>query len=217
MISLNTKKRIFTSLILFTVIFLIYYSKIFLVLSLLILSVVSLLEFFNISKRLFNSFLYKSLANILFILFISFFSIMFFYFSSFLHLKTILFSLLLGCVASDIGGYLVGKTFKGPKLTKISPNKTVSGSVGSIIFTCLTFSLIIFFFTNNLNLSLIMVGFLTSISCQIGDLFFSYLKRKVKIKDTGNFLPGHGGILDRVDGILFGIPFGFLSLVLIFQ
>ena len=62
-----------------------------------------------------------------------------------------------------------------------------------------------------------MVGFFTSISCQIGDLFFSYLKRKVKIKDTGNFLPGHGGILDRVDGILFGIPFGFLSLVLIFQ
>ena len=217
MISSNTKKRIFTSLILFTGIFLIYHSKIFLVLSLLILSVVSLLEFFNIIKRLFNNYLYKSLANILFILFISFFSIMFFYFSSFFHLKIILFSLLFGCVASDIGGYLVGKTLKGPKLTKISPNKTVSGSVGSIIFTCLTFSLIIFFFTNNLNLNLLFVGFFTSISCQIGDLFFSYLKRKVKIKDTGNFLPGHGGILDRVDGILFGIPCGFLSLILIFQ
>ena len=57
---------------------------------------------------------------------------------------------------------------------------------------------------------------ITSISCQLGDLFFSYLKRKAKVKDSGNFLPGHGGVLDRLDGILLGIPFGFLTLTLIF-
>ena len=216
MISANTKKRIWTSFFLLILISLIFTSKLILTLSLIILGVLSLLEFFNITQKLFKNIIYKIITNTCFILFISFICFMFFYFSMFFQLKIILFSLLLGCVASDIGGYIIGKNIKGPKLTKISPNKTISGAIGSVFFACITLSLSIFFFTNNFNLYILITGFFTSLFCQIGDLFISYLKRKIKIKDTGNILPGHGGILDRIDGILFGIPFGFLSLIFIF-
>ena len=60
-----------------------------------------------------------------------------------------------------------------------------------------------------------LIGILISFACQLGDLLFSYLKRRVRLKDTGNFLPGHGGVLDRIDGTLIGIPFGFLIMGLI--
>ena len=98
-------------------------------------------------------------------------------------------------------------------MTKISPKKTYSGALGSIILCTFSISILFFFLINNLNFKTILIGVMTSISCQFGDLFFSYLKRKAKIKDTGNFLPGHGGVLDRVDGILLGIPVGFLTLI----
>ena len=65
-------------------------------------------------------------------------------------------------------------------------------------------------------LTIVTISIVTSISCQIGDLFFSYLKRKAKLKDTGNFLPGHGGVLDRLDGIFFGLPSGFISLIIFY-
>tara|TARA_X000001036_G_C20234529_1_gene625354 strand:- start:201 stop:626 length:426 start_codon:yes stop_codon:yes gene_type:complete len=140
---------------------------------------------------------------------------MFFFFSNFLQLKIILFSLLLGCAASDIGGFVFGKLFKGPKLTKISPNKTISGAVGSIIFTSLAVSMSLFYFTKTFNYLILILCILISVSCQCGDLFFSFLKRKANVKDTGNFIPGHGGVLDRLDGILVGIPIGFFILTLI--
>tara|TARA_B100000123_G_C25692536_1_gene411506 strand:- start:359 stop:748 length:390 start_codon:yes stop_codon:yes gene_type:complete len=123
-----------------------------------------------------------------------------------------LFILLFGCIGSDIGGYIFGKTFKGPKLTSISPNKTISGSIGSFIFTFLIVGILMFYFTGKFNLKIFILSFFTSLACQIGDLFFSFLKRKAKVKDTGNILPGHGGALDRLDGIFFGIPAGFLTL-----
>tara|TARA_B100001093_G_C26615790_1_gene922263 strand:- start:419 stop:844 length:426 start_codon:yes stop_codon:yes gene_type:complete len=141
---------------------------------------------------------------------------MFFFFSNVLQLKIILYSLLIGCVASDIGGFVFGKLFNGPKLTKISPNKTISGAIGSIIFTSLAISISIFYFTKNFNYLILIICIITSVACQIGDLFFSFLKRKAKIKDTGNFLPGHGGVLDRLDGILFGVPIGIYALTLIY-
>ena len=141
---------------------------------------------------------------------------MFFFFSNFFQLKIILFSLLLGCVASDIGGFVFGKLFKGPKLTKISPNKTISGAIGSIIFTSLIISTSLFYFTKNFNYLILIICIVTSLACQIGDLFFSLLKRKAKMKDTGNFFPGHGGVLDRLDGILFGLPTGIYALTLIY-
>ena len=111
---------------------------------------------------------------------------------------------------------MFGKIFKGPKLTKISPNKTIAGSLGSFTLASLTTLSLIFLETNIVNFSIFLIGLITSFFCQLGDLFFSFLKRKAKLKDTGNFLPGHGGILDRLDGIFFGVPFGFITLTLIF-
>tara|TARA_B100000787_G_scaffold159610_1_gene137904 strand:- start:115 stop:540 length:426 start_codon:yes stop_codon:yes gene_type:complete len=121
----------------------------------------------------------------------------------------IIYSLLV-CISSDIGGLLFGKIFKGPKLTKISPNKTISGAIGSFVFSII---LIPIFINNLINLSLekfILITFFISISSQIGDLFISFLKRKAKVKNTGDVLPGHGGFLDRIDGILLGLPTGIL-------
>ena len=101
-------------------------------------------------------------------------------------------------------------------MTKISPHKTISGSLGSIILSIIILSYLIYYFTNNFEIKMFIVGLLTSISCQLGDLFFSLLKRKSKIKDTGNILPGHGGVLDRVDGILLGLPLGFITMIIIY-
>ena len=113
---------------------------------------------------------------------------------------------------SDIGGLVIGRIFKGRKLTRISPKKTISGSMGSFIFSL---SLIPFFIQNLPDISLYLIIFITiliSLSSQIGDLFISYLKRNAKVKNTSNLLPGHGGVLDRIDGIIFSIPVGFLTL-----
>jgi len=124
--------------------------------------------------------------------------------------------ILLICVFSDIGGYIIGKSIGGKKLTKISPNKTVSGSVGSFIFSI--FPIFFFYFYNDIvysiNINLVLLSLLTSFICQSGDILISYFKRKSKVKDTGSILPGHGGMLDRIDGIIFGVPFGLILLLL---
>ena len=116
------------------------------------------------------------------------------------------------CISSDVGGFVFGKLFKGPKLTKISPNKTYSGMIGSFFLSLISALL----YTNyydlvywTYNVLLIAVILISSIS-QIGDLTVSYFKRKSKIKNTGKILPGHGGLLDRIDGMLFAIPFAFI-------
>ena len=211
----NLKNRIFTSFVLFFLTSLIFFFNSILIYSLIIITVISIIEFLSISKKIIKSRLYLYPLNIIFILYIFTFSIMFFFFSSFPHLKVILFILLLGCIASDIGGYIFGKLFKGPKLTKISPNKTFSGAIGSIILTCFAVSFLIFNLTENISFAILIVAIVTSLFCQLGDLFFSLLKRKAKVKDTGNILPGHGGVLDRIDGLLVGIPFGFIALTLL--
>ena len=123
---------------------------------------------------------------------------------------------LLVCASSDIGGYIFGKTIGGKKLTKISPNKTISGSIGSFIFSLIP--LIFLNFQNYLYLNLsvknIIFCLIISFFCQIGDLIISYFKRLNKIKDTGSILPGHGGLLDRIDGIIFAIPVVFILKVI---
>jgi phosphatidate cytidylyltransferase len=125
-------------------------------------------------------------------------------------IKFFLFFSLLISVASDIGGLTFGKIFKGKKLSKISPNKTIAGSIGSFIFSLLLIPML----QNSINIpfssSLILITLLISFTSQLGDLLISYLKRKAKVKDTSDLLPGHGGILDRIDGIIFAIPVGLI-------
>ena len=216
MISKNLKKRIFTSVLLLSVVFLFFNFIQISDLGVLILGVLSVLEFLNIAKKIFKNRLYKLLFSLSFIIFIFLFCLLFLYFLNIYELKIIIFSILFGCIASDIGGFVFGKLFKGPKLTKISPNKTISGSIGSFIFTCIATSSSIFYFTKYFSYTLLVLCFFITIACQLGDLFFSFLKRKAKIKDTGNFLPGHGGILDRLDGIFFGVPVGITVLILFY-
>ena len=105
--------------------------------------------------------------------------------------------------------------FLKAKTYEISPNKLFR-SFGSVFSCCLVIFFLNYYLTNNLNYSLIVIGIIISIFCQLGDIFFSLLKRKSKIKDTGKFLPGHGGILDRLDGILIALPTGFITLILFY-
>ncbi len=124
--------------------------------------------------------------------------------------------LIIICISTDIGGFVFGKVFKGPKLTKISPNKTYAGMIGSFLLSILVGILLINYFKNiysfniliNLN-SIYLILFLSLVS-QIGDLIISYFKRISKIDNTGKLIPGHGGILDRIDGIIFVIPTFYL-------
>tara|TARA_X000000950_G_scaffold144526_1_gene178899 strand:+ start:1115 stop:1765 length:651 start_codon:yes stop_codon:yes gene_type:complete len=214
MIKKDLKKRVVTSIILlFASILMIKFNFISIYI-LITLGTISIIEFLQISNKIFKKYYFKYLFNFLFIIYILFFCYLFFIFINYLQLKIILFTLIFGCVASDIGGFVIGKIFKGPKLTKISPKKTYTGALGSIIFSSVTISVSFYLFTNNFLYSFLIVSVLTSISCQIGDLFFSFLKRKARLKDTGSLLPGHGGILDRIDGILFGVPLGFVYLSL---
>tara|TARA_B100001059_G_scaffold213277_1_gene229002 strand:- start:236 stop:886 length:651 start_codon:yes stop_codon:yes gene_type:complete len=119
------------------------------------------------------------------------------------------------CVATDIGGYIFGKTFKGPKLTKISPNKTYSGMFGGFFLSLISTHVYI----NNINfaqfkietsIEFFFIVFLISAISQLGDIIISYFKRLSKIKNTGKIIPGHGGLLDRIDGMIFAFPFSYL-------
>ena len=128
------------------------------------------------------------------------------------------FFVVITCIFTDIGGYLFGKVFKGPKLTKISPNKTIAGVIGSYL---LPIFFINFFFNNFFSnfflnnayifeINIFILILLVSTVSQIGDLIISYFKRISNINDTGKIIPGHGGILDRIDGMIFAIPFFYL-------
>ena len=216
MIEKNLKERIFTSIALLLLTLLFFISKFVLIYTLIVLGVLSIMEFTNLINRIYKEPKFIFFSNIVFIIYIFLFSFFFFYFSNIFQLKILLFLILAACIASDIGGFIVGKTLKGPKLSKISPKKTISGSFGSLLFASLFFSIGFFYLTNTTNIKIFLVGLLTSVFCQLGDLFFSFLKRKANVKDAGNFFPGHGGVLDRLDGIFFGIPFGFISLILLF-
>ena len=151
-------------------------------------------------------------------LIISFYSV--FLWREYLSLDAeILLFIILICVSTDIGGYIFGKTFKGPKLTKISPNKTYSGMIGGylIAFTFVSIFLYSDFYFKSLGKLDIMLElyniiyvFTVSTLCQLGDIIVSYFKRLSKIKDTGKLIPGHGGLLDRIDGMLFALPLTYL-------
>ena len=131
--------------------------------------------------------------------------------------------ILLTCVATDIGGYVFGKIFKGPKLTKISPNKTYAGMFGGFLLSVILASI---YFNNLSNLSLaesneemgiqvMIIVISISFISQVGDIVISFFKRKSKIKNTGKIIPGHGGLLDRIDGMIFAFPYTFILMKII--
>ena len=134
--------------------------------------------------------------------------------------KYFFLTILMICVFSDVGGYVFGKTFGGKKLSKISPNKTISGSIGSFILSYIGFFVIYLYFSELIFVklqieALVFIPFFISLICQLGDLFISFYKRKAKIKNTGNLIPGHGGLLDRIDGSIFALPIGFIIISLL--
>lgn len=178
----------------------------------------SWIEWVKIIEKITFKKIYLTIHNILFLLYLSIAFII--CFNIFIIDKYFFLSILMICVFSDIGGYVFGKTFGGKKLTKISPNKTVSGSIGSFIFSYIVFFLIYFYFNDLLFVRLdfeilFFIPLIISLICQLGDLFISYYKRKAKIKNTGNLIPGHGGLLDRIDGSIFALPIGFIIISLL--
>ena len=210
MIDGNLKKRLITSIILFTILALLLNYNFILIYCIILFGTISILEFINLLKKINSNIVLKFLYVSIFIVYILYFSLLIFYnLNHGKEIKVITVFILLICIFSDIGGLIFGKTFKGPKLTSISPNKTISGSAGSIISSLI----ILFIFVNLYDYGipfykLFILTVSISLFSQAGDILFSYLKRKAKVKDTGNLLPGHGGVLDRFDGILIGLPIG---------
>ena len=118
------------------------------------------------------------------------------------------------CVATDIGGYIFGKLFKGPKLTKFSPNKTYAGMAGGYILSLIALSISFQYFKLEPSIVWLFFTLLISSVSQLGDITISYFKRLSKIKDTGKIIPGHGGLLDRVDGMIFAFPFAYIIILI---
>ena len=219
--SSNLKKRIMTSIFLISLLIGMFFYSYIMIISLIVMAIISWIEFYaliskiikkNILKDKFFRFLYKTLSLfylsglVYLILAIE---------SGYFNFKIYLLYSVLVAIMSDIGGLVFGKIFKGKKLTKISPNKTISGSIGSFIFAIL---LIPFFYKSQIDqnlLSILLITIIISLTSQLGDLFISFLKRKAKVKDTSDLLPGHGGVLDRIDGIIFAIPLGIYLFIVI--
>ena len=219
--SSELKKRILTSILLLSLLSGMYLYSFVMIGSLLIIVIIVWIEFYAmVSKIIKNNkfkdrllrFMLKSVSLLYLSLFVYF---VFIIESHLTDLKIYLLYSVLIAILSDIGGLIFGKTFKGKKLTKISPNKTISGSIGSFV---LSIFLIPIFYNNLIIydfLTLLILTIAISLTSQLGDLFISYLKRKANVKDTSDLLPGHGGLLDRVDGIIFAAPLGVFLLNLL--
>ncbi len=201
-------QRIITSIVLITIVLncLLINNYTWLLL-LFVVSFICWFEFINLFKRI-----WKRKIKIIFPIILSFIFLCLFVYAGYKFrfdngAKAVL--VILGiCIFSDIGGYIVGKSIGGKKLTKISPNKTISGSLGSFLFSLFPIGILMILsleFQDTINQSILMCLFISFV-CQSGDLVISYFKRLARVKDTGKILPGHGGMLDRIDGIIFAIP-----------
>ena len=207
------KSRILSSMVLipFSLFFIIkgsYFFNLFILICL----IISFYEWYLMSKSKFYN-----IPGYLF-LFISFLTLYILRNNTDFGLSTIILILII-CVSTDTGGYIFGKIFKGPKIIKISPNKTYSGMFGSFLFSIIFISLYLnynntYIIDSAKIISLMDFMFIIIISSisQIGDIFVSFFKRKSKIKNTGKLIPGHGGILDRIDGMIFAFPASYLIL-----
>ena len=211
------KKRILTSLLLFIVMIpSIFFNQIIFITILLFICFISYFEWSNINKKYFSKnpkkYLLIKFFGVLYLslVFISSIFIRGSSYESIIFFITVIFI----CIFSDIGGYTFGKTFGGKKLTKLSPKKTISGSIGSFL---LSITPLIFFnsqdyidFYLDFSFINILLCLIISLFCQAGDLFISFFKRLNKVKNSGKILPGHGGVLDRIDGLIFVLPMVFI-------
>ena len=214
--NLELKKRIVTSILLLFLLYLMINYSYVLIISLIIISVVTWIEFNSLIYKVFKknkkkNLIIKFLFKLLSLIYLSslFFLILYIETEQ-THLKICLIYSILVSIVTDIGGLLIGRTIKGKKLTKISPKKTISGSIGSFLFSLV---LVPLFYNELLQYSLlylIIITLIISLTSQVGDILISYLKRRSKVKDTSDILPGHGGFLDRIDGIIFALPIGIL-------
>ena len=197
----NFKKRLSVSLLAFPLIYVLLYQKTLSNLLILIVFLFCIFEWVKIFKKK-NAIFFLGLI----VLFVFLLSLLRIY--NFEEFNLIFLWLIILTWLSDIGGYIFGKLFGGPKLTQISPNKTWAGAIGSIILS--QFAFLIFFLNSNykFNISIIFMQLFLSIIGQFGDILMSYVKRKNNKEDTSNFIPGHGGFLDRVDGLIWIIIFG---------
>jgi len=205
------EKRLLSSLILIPIaIFFIIQGSVFFIFFLSILFLATSYEWLKMNIK--NNLL--KLLGVIFLLF-SFYSA--FFLRDTLGPDFFLFIICV-CIFTDIGGYVFGKVFKGPKLTKISPNKTYAGVAGGFILSLIAGLIFLKIIEdelfNSYTIDFLIFIFIISLISQIGDLIISYFKRKAKIKDTGKFLPGHGGFLDRVDGLIFVIPIIYLYTII---
>ena len=209
-------KRTLTSFILILLLMLMHFYTFVLIISLIIIGLIAWIEFYAIISKIIKNkrqkskvlrFFYKSIS----LIYLSF--LIYFVISAKLinpEFELILIYIVLISIMSDVGGLIVGKIFKGRKLSKISPKKTISGSIGSFIFSLFLVPFFAKYLITIEHFLLIVLTILISFISQGGDLFISFLKRKAKIKNTSDLLPGHGGVLDRIDGIIFAIPAGLL-------
>ena len=214
----NLNQRIITSVVLILILLgSLLFNKYIWLFTLILLSLILFIEFNSLAKIIWKK---KKITLVSANVFSLLFLLILIYVTYDIYNKppiALLFIILI-CVFSDTGGYVIGNLFGGRKLTKISPNKTISGSIGSFIFSLFPTIVLIAYLNNNneLNynnynyLNIILVTFFLSLICQLGDLFISYFKRKAKVDDTGSILPGHGGLLDRIDGVIFVIPAAYL-------
>ena len=211
-------KRSISSLFLMSLIFLSALINDYIFLSILFIVIIfSWIEWIKVIEKIRFKKIYRIIHIILFLIYLLMAFIV--CFNVFVIDKYFFLTILMICVFSDVGGYVFGKTFGGKKLTKISPNKTISGSIGSFILSYIGFFVIYLYFSDLLFVrlqieALVFIPFFISLICQLGDLFISYYKRRAKIKNTGNLIPGHGGLLDRIDGSIFALPIGFIIISL---
>ena len=191
----NFTKRFIISLLAFPLIYILLYQKYLFNILIIITFLLCIYEWVNLFSK-------KGLLFIFGLIILSIFLISILRIYNFSEFNLKFLWLILITWLTDIGGYIFGKLIGGPKLIKISPNKTWSGLIGSIILS--QFAFLIFFLDPNykFSISILFAQFILSITGQVGDIMMSYVKRINNKKDTSNLIPGHGGFLDRVDGLI---------------
>ena len=217
--SSELKKRLITSIFLITLLILMSLYTYLLISSLIIIGIIAWIEFYALISKIYKK---KNYINVVLRFILKAISLLYLSCVVFIiilsklnysDLYIVILYLVLISVLTDIGGLTVGKIFKGKKLTKISPNKTISGSIGSFVFSLFLIPFFFDFLSSYVSISMFDIVLITlsvSFISQLGDLFISLIKRQANVKNTSDLLPGHGGILDRIDGIIFAVPLGIL-------